>query len=113
MRLFRLAACAALLMSAAAGQTFDVASVRPVQSGGGRGGEMHAAPARIQVEPGGVTMRGASFRSCVRWAYGVPDFQVTGPDWIDQQRYDIAAKAASPTPEAQLRTMMQSLLAER
>lgn len=69
--------------------------------------------ANIHVAPGNLTMRGVSFRSCVRWAYNVPDFEVTGPDWIDQQRYDIVAKAASDASEDQLRLMLQTLLVER
>jgi uncharacterized protein (TIGR03435 family) len=98
---------------------FEVASIRPVQGGGGgRGGRglgmMMAMPsANIHVAPGALTMRGVSFRTCVRWAYNVADFQVTGPDWIDQQRYDIAAKATGDAGEDQLRLMLQTLLAER
>jgi uncharacterized protein (TIGR03435 family) len=104
-----------ILAAAASAQTtpaFDVASVRVTQGTAGREG-MHGMPASIKTEPGTVTMRSATFRNVVRWAYNVVDFQVTGPDWIDQQRYDIVAKAPGGASEEQLRAMMQTLLAER
>jgi len=101
--------------------SFDVASVRLAQ-GGGRGGAgmgglamIMAMPrsANIKVSPDGLTMRGVNFRTCVRWAYNVPDMQVSGPDWIDQQRYDIVTKVSAGASEDQMRLMMQTLLAER
>jgi uncharacterized protein (TIGR03435 family) len=113
-----------LWVTACAAQTapsFDVASIRPAEGGGrgGRGGGglamLMAMPhsANIKVSPDGVTLRAVNFRTCVRWAYNVPDMQVNGPDWIDQQRYDIVAKASSGASEDQMRLMMQTLLAER
>jgi uncharacterized protein (TIGR03435 family) len=113
-----------LCAAACAAQTapsFDVASIRPAQ-GGGRGGPgmgglamLMAMPrsANIKVTPDSVAMHGVNFRSCVRWAYNVPDMQVTGPDWIDQQRYEIVAKVSSGASEDQMRLMMQTLLTER
>jgi uncharacterized protein (TIGR03435 family) len=105
----------AVLAGGASAQTapaFEVASIRVAQSAG-RGEGMHGMPAGIRTEPGTVTMRTATFRSVVRWAYNVVDFQVTGPDWIDQQRYDIVAKAPGAASEEQMRLMMQTLLADR
>lgn len=116
MRVIRAAVCAAVWVAGAAAQTgpaFEVASIRMAQGGGGRGEGMHGMPARISTEPGAVTMRGVTFRNCVRWAYNVVDFQVTGPDWIDGQRYDIVAKAPGEASEEQLRAMFQTLLADR
>jgi uncharacterized protein (TIGR03435 family) len=58
-------------------------------------------------------MRNVSLRSITRWAYHVMDSQVTGPDWIGSNRYDVTGKAAGEVPEDQLRLMTQTLLAER
>jgi uncharacterized protein (TIGR03435 family) len=90
---------------------FDVASVKASQPGS-TGGERRGRE-NIQVSPGTVTMRNASLKSCIRWAYHVSEYQVNGPDWLDSQRYEIAGKAAGPATEEQLRLMMQSLLLER
>ena len=51
--------------------------------------------------------------SAIQWAYDVRDYQVSGPAWIRDSRYDISAKAAGPADEKQMRTMLQGLLAER
>jgi uncharacterized protein (TIGR03435 family) len=108
------------ICGAATAQTppsFEVASVRLTEGGGrggGRGMMMMPALANIRVGPGGaLTMRGVTLRGATRWAYSVADFQVTGPDWIDQQRYDITAKAAAEPSVDQLRLMLQALLTER
>jgi uncharacterized protein (TIGR03435 family) len=101
-----------ILASAQTAPAFDVASVRVAPGMMGREG-MHGMPVSIKIEPGTVTMRSATFRNVVRWAYHVVDFQVTGPDWIDQQRYDIVAKASGEASEDQMRLMMQALLADR
>jgi uncharacterized protein (TIGR03435 family) len=49
----------------------------------------------------------------VRWAYHVLEYQVSGPGWVQEERYDIVAKAALPVEENELRKMLQTLLAER
>lgn len=98
-----------LMVSAAGAQTFDVASVRASQGGRGEGSRRE----NIQASPGSLNMRNVSLKSAIRWAYHVMDYQVSGPDWLGFDRYDIAAKAAGPVPEDQMRTMLQALLAER
>ncbi len=95
---------------------FDVASIRASAGGGGRGRPMGRLPfgnQNIQITPDSVTMRGASLKSVIAWAYGVKDFQVNGPDWLDTQRFDIVAKAAGQSTEDQLRIMTETLLADR
>jgi uncharacterized protein (TIGR03435 family) len=107
----------AFCQSAAAPPAFEVASVRVSQGGrvnqGGRGLGLGFRPENIQVTPGSVTMRNSNLKSAIGWAYHVMDYQVSGPDWLQSERYDIVAKAAGPATEEQLRPMMQTLLAER
>jgi uncharacterized protein (TIGR03435 family) len=69
--------------------------------------------AGIHIEPGAVTMQRLSLMDYIRWAFQVSAGQVSGPAWLNEQRFDIIAKASGPVPEAQLRLMVQSLLAER
>lgn len=90
--------------------TFDVASVKSSQPGAG--GERRGRE-NIQVTPGTVTMRNVNLKSCIRWAYHVTEYQVTGPAWIDSERYEIVGKATGPANEEQLRLMVQALLQER
>jgi uncharacterized protein (TIGR03435 family) len=94
-----------------AAPAFEVASVRMNTTGANEG--LGRGQEDIQHSPDGLTMRNVRLRSCLKWAYGLADNQVSGPDWINTERYDIAAKAASPVAEEQLRLMLRTLLAER
>ena len=98
------------LLAAASGwsQSFEVASIRQAPEGSRRG-----PFESVHVSPDSVTMRAVRFRTAVAWAYAVRDFQVSGPDWMDQLGFDIVAKSTSETKEKELRLMMRTLLAER
>jgi uncharacterized protein (TIGR03435 family) len=96
----------------AAGQSFDVASVKISQH--------PPRDYRFDISPDSMTVYSAPLGLCVRWAYGFHQsqrFWLVGPSWMepgaDCVRYDIVAKAAAPVSPAQLRVMMRSLLAER
>jgi uncharacterized protein (TIGR03435 family) len=113
--------------AAAFGQTadaptpaFDVASVKASQPGqtgqpgpGGRGGGRGGRRDNIQVSPGTVTMRNISLKASIRWAWHVSEFQVSGPDWLESERYEITGKAPGPATDELLRLMMQTLLRDR
>ncbi len=58
-------------------------------------------------------MQNVSLKSALQWAYGMKEYQVFGPAWISDERYNISAKAAQPVGEGQLRVMLQNLLADR
>jgi uncharacterized protein (TIGR03435 family) len=87
---------------------FEVASVRVARTG-----EFQEDREDIRSSPGSLTMRHVSLNSCIKWAYGLNDFQISGPAWLDSEKFDIVAKAAGPVKEDQLRLMLQALLAER
>jgi uncharacterized protein (TIGR03435 family) len=98
-----------LFASAVAAQSgFDSASVKPSELGIKMEGM-----GRVDVTPGSVTMLGASLRAAVAWSYAVREDQVSGPDWIGVTRFDFIGKAANAVPVADLRKMMQALLADR
>ena len=46
-------------------------------------------------------------------AYGVKGFQISGPGWLDSERYDIVAKLPRGATKAEFMVMLQNLLAER
>lgn len=58
-------------------------------------------------------MRNATLTSCVAWAFGVAEYQVEGPAWLSETRFDIVAKAGSAAGQPELRQMLQKLLADR
>src|SRR4051812_26552346 len=94
---------ASLALAADAPPAFDVASIRPSETG----------REAVDLAPGSVTMRNMRLAGAICWAYNVLDVQVSGPDWVNSTRFNIAAKTSSPAKEPELRKMMQTLLAER
>jgi len=92
----------------AAPLTFDVASVKPSQSVVGPD-----ANNRFAFTPSGMTARNATLRRLVAEAQHLQLRQVLGPGWLDQNEYDIEAKAAGPITRDQLAAMLRALLSER
>lgn len=82
---------------------------------------IHPSAAQVQFEhdgktdvtPGNLRMRDVTVATCIKWAYGVVDSQISGPAWLETDHFDIVAKAGSPADEDQLKLMMRTLLAER
>jgi uncharacterized protein (TIGR03435 family) len=91
--------------SAPAPSVFEVASVKPNRSDDGH--------SRFNARNGSLHSINVSLRDFIKWAYGVKDYQVAGPDWLTSQKFDIVAKAEAPVPEDRLMVMLQALLAER
>ena len=100
--------------------TFEVASIRllPLPP---TGRPITRMPRAMPFQISGLTVfeRNASLQELMMDAYSVKRFQVTGgPEWgklPSGDRYEIQAKAPGPTPPtpAEVRRMIQSLLAER
>lgn len=62
---------------------------------------------------GRVVLRRASLRFLIREAYGLHDYQISGPDWLKVELYDILASAPAGTPGPQILQMLRSLIQER
>ncbi len=93
---------------------FEVATVRPNKSG--------ESGASLGPRPGGrLNGTNQTARNLIRNAFNLQPYQmIGGPDWMDSDRFDIAAKAADtdldekgmmPMPQFMLR--LQALLEER
>jgi len=96
---------------------FEVASVRPAAPFTDVPPGAVAAP---QVkggvgtsDPGQITYRGIWLTGLITTAYGLRSFQLSGPAWLGDQRYDIAAKIPPGTTKEQFNVMLQNLLSER
>jgi uncharacterized protein (TIGR03435 family) len=114
-RLKVLVACAVFVAMAQPREEFEAASIKAVPESVGwpprsgywvmpRAVDPQRFRARIHVD------------RVIEWAYGVRDFQVLGgPAWIREgrARFEIQATTAHPTTEAEMRQMVQRLLAER
>ncbi|HEV3196866.1 MAG TPA: TIGR03435 family protein [Bryobacteraceae bacterium] len=105
--------CAALwAQTPEASPTFEVASVKPAapQTGGMRV-MMRGGPG--SPDPGQLTYENASLKNVLMNAYGVKNFQISGPAWLDTERFDIVAKIPKDATKEQFKLMLQNLLAER
>jgi uncharacterized protein (TIGR03435 family) len=95
------------LQVASSGPTFEVASIKPNNSGD--------VIVRLIPQPGGrLTGTNVTAAHLLRFAYDLPWFQdVGGPGWVTSDRFDIAAKAEGDPPTDQKRVMLRRLLTER
>ena len=113
-------ACMAASALALHGQSpaFDAATVKPAGP---------VDPARPSFMPDNMSFQGGpgtkspgrinyyrvSLRATLARAYNMSPHQISGPEWMDTERYDIVATFPPATTEEQLRTMLQGLLTER
>src|ERR1035438_4387245 len=65
------------------------------------------------TDPGTLTCNNMPLRQLLVTAYGLKNYQVEGPAWLDTDGYDIVAKVPAGTTKEQFSLMLQSLLAER
>ena len=74
-------------------------------------------PGVIKCENGRLTMHNASFMDIVSWAFDMRSWNIVVPSWAveapEQPLYNIDAEADGPVPQAQVKLMLQRLLAER
>jgi uncharacterized protein (TIGR03435 family) len=68
---------------------------------------------RVDLTSTSVSLRNASLNFLIQWAYDVPFYQVSGPDWMKDQRYDIQGKPPASSSETEVRLMLRALLTDR
>jgi uncharacterized protein (TIGR03435 family) len=64
-------------------------------------------------EPGRITYSHLSLKTVLWMAYNVTNLQISGPAWLDSERYDILAKVPQGASKEQVAVMLQNLLADR
>ncbi len=103
-----LTSCVAFAQQSGSLPSFEVASVKPAAP---------QAAGRIRVmmggDPGMLNYSNVSLRDIIRIAYSVKEYQISGPDWLNSQRFDIVAKLPAGASNDDKPLMLQSLLAER
>jgi uncharacterized protein (TIGR03435 family) len=108
-----LAAGAAFGQTPAAGLTFDVASIKlagPPDPAKMMSGQMHVG---MKVDGARADIGFLSLSDLICIAYKVKSYQITGPDWMSAQRFDIVAKMPEGSNKDQVPQMLQALLSER
>jgi len=108
-----LASALAFGQSADSKLEFEVATIKPSPP---------PSPAHFMIgirggpgtpDPGQLSYNGFPLRFFITNAYDVKPYQVTGPAWIDSERFDMVAKVPTGATKEQVRVMLQNLLADR
>jgi uncharacterized protein (TIGR03435 family) len=73
-------------------------------------GQFHVG---IQIDGSRADYGFMSLADLIPYAYGVKRFQLSGPSWLNETRWNILAKIPDGQPAARAPQMMQALLAER
>lgn len=101
-------AALALLLAQApqTGPAFEVATIKRNTSG--------SDGARFSSQTGRITVTNNPLRNIIRNAWGLQGFQIVGgPDWINNDRWDIVAKAEGNPRGSEMLALVQNLLADR
>src|SRR5580704_6827076 len=103
------------LATAAFGQTgpaFDVASIKPAAppSMPGMSGKFRVG---MNIDGARVDIGFMSLADLIRTAYRVKPYQVSGPNWMSGERWNILATLPDGASRDQVPDMLKTLLAER
>jgi uncharacterized protein (TIGR03435 family) len=95
------------------GQEFEVASIKPSPppDGGRRRFGCRGGPG--SDDPGFFTCENISIADLISRAFFLQEYQLNGPDWIQNTRFTISAKLPPEATKEQFCLMLQNLLADR
>jgi uncharacterized protein (TIGR03435 family) len=96
---------------------FKVASIKsaqpPTPDGQGRIFMRDPSGGPGSKDPGRINYPFMTLRNLLMTAFDVKSFQISGPSWLDSERFDIAATMPPDTTKEQFQIMLQNLLIER
>jgi uncharacterized protein (TIGR03435 family) len=95
--------------------TFDAATIKPFVAPGGRGvfmfGGGRGGPGTS--DPGRIHYPAITLKLLLATAYDVKELQISGPDFLNSERFDVQATMPPETTKEQFHIMLQNLLADR
>ena len=96
----------ATVQQPSAKRAFEVATVKLIDPN-------NSVFVTMSADPSIVSYRNLTLRDAIRGAYKVSDFQIVGPDWMSNVRFEVNAKLPSGATTDQIPEMFQALLEER
>ncbi|MGA3201186.1 MAG: TIGR03435 family protein [Bryobacteraceae bacterium] len=90
------------------GQQFEVASVRP--STGPTGDHVNAG---VHIDGSRISCTYLSLTDYISAAYKVKIYQISGPEWLPGEHFDISATLPAGATQDQVPDMLKALLADR
>ena len=100
-------ACA-LMAQTSAPLAFEVASIKPAEPQ-----SMNNIRVGMSADAGRVAFTYVTLRDLLTRAYEVKSPQISGPGWIDSDRFDVNAKIPEGVSREQVPVMLRTLLEER
>jgi uncharacterized protein (TIGR03435 family) len=91
-------------------QQFEAASVKLHVSTAPQGAQEVSG---VDDRPGTIRITNLPLAAVIRVAYGVKNYQFSGPAWLNDVRYDVDAKTPEGYTRQQLRPLLRTLLADR
>jgi uncharacterized protein (TIGR03435 family) len=67
----------------------------------------------MRADPGRLTCTNVSLKRYLMAAWGLKDYQVSTPAWMNDERYDLTATMPAGTPPHEVLLMLQALLVDR
>ncbi len=105
--------CQALSHTATA-PAFEAASITPCKPGTPEPPEEKMGMVQFTATGGRFNAKATSLKFLIEWSYRIlPSQHSEVASWMDNERYDIVAKAEGNPSEDQMRLMMRTLMAER
>jgi len=113
MKTIRLASLVGFVTIVGFGQTapppqFEVASIRP---------SAPATPGQVglglHIDGSQVIIRQFALKDEIAIGFNLKQYQISGPDWLTTEKFDIVAKLPEGAPRTQVRPMLQALLTDR
>jgi uncharacterized protein (TIGR03435 family) len=92
---------------------FDVASIKLSPPSTGRGMSVGCDGGPGTKDPGMISCENVTLNMLVASAYNISYDQIVAPDWMAQQKFEIAAKVPPGATKAKIEEMWQRLLADR
>jgi len=93
---------------------FEVASITPCPPGTPPNPGEHNGMVQFTFPGGRFTAKATTVKFLLEWAFGIlPSQHSGGPSWMDDERYDIMAKASGNATDREMKLMTQALLIER
>ncbi len=109
-----LAASCTAVCASAAGLAFEVASIKKVEIGQGMGGGGRRGFAvSMTIDSGRVNCSNMSLQDLISTAYGIKAVLISGPTWMNTERFEINAKIPEGVKTDQVNEMLQTLLQDR
>jgi uncharacterized protein (TIGR03435 family) len=108
-----LTAASAIAQPATPPPAFEVASIKPAPPVNPElvvSGQAHLG---VTIDNALADFGGQSLTNLIARAYRVKPYQISGPEWLSTERFDIVAKLPEGASEDSVPEMLQTLLAER